>query len=399
MAALLDVDDALARLVQGVTALSPEMLPLAQARGRILASPLTATRTQPPFNASAMDGYAIRWADLAGPWTIAGESAAGHGWSGTLQPGEAVRIFTGAPVPAGADTIIIQEEIARAGNTATLSGEGPPHLGAHIRAAGQDFAAGETLALGGDVLTPARIGLIASGGHASVSVVRRPRVTLIATGDELVAPGTAPGPDQIISSNTVMLAALFESVGAIVHDPGIIPDRAEALAAALLAADTDLIITIGGASVGDHDLVVPVLRSLGAEIDFWKIAMRPGKPMLAGSLGGTRIIGLPGNPVSAYVCAVLFVLPWLNSCIGRPTGLPMCRLPLAAPLPANGVRRDHLRARLIEGAAHPFAAQDSALLSRLAAAQLLIVRAPGAKAAPAGELVDCIMLDSIGNVS
>jgi molybdopterin molybdotransferase len=196
-----------------------------------------------------------------------------------------------------------------------------------------------------------------------------------------------------------MLAALFESVGAIVSDPGIVPDRPEALATALTAADADLIITIGGASVGDHDLVVPVLRQMGATLDFWKIAMRPGKPMLAGRLGETRVIGLPGNPVSAYVCALLFVLPWLARCNGRPEALPMARLPLARPLPANGIRRDHMRARIANGAAAPFTVQDSALLERLAAAQILIVRPPGAPPATAGELVDCILLDSIGNVS
>lgn len=399
MAALLDVDVALARLLDGVEPLAAETIPLHQARSRVLAADIVANRTQPPFAAAAMDGYAIRWADMPGPWQIVGEAAAGHGWPRILKTGEAARIFTGAPVPAGADTIVIQEEISRSGDVATLAGEGPPHPGAHIRAAGQDFGSGDRLASAGDLLTAARIGLVASGGHGSVRVVRRPRVTLIATGDELVPPGVIPGPDQIVSSNTVMLAALFESVGAVVHDPGIIPDRREALAAALSAADADLIVTIGGASVGDHDLVVPVLESLGAEIDFWKIAMRPGKPMLAGMLGGTRVIGLPGNPVSAFACALLFALPWLNRRGGRPEALPMLRMPLASPLPANGNRRDHLRGRIIDGHAEPFAAQDSSLLARLAAAQVLIVRQPGAPAAPAGEMVDCIALDSIGNVS
>jgi molybdopterin molybdotransferase len=399
MAALLDVDAALARLLDGVAPLPPETVPIDAARGRILAADITATRTQPPFAAAAMDGYAIRWADMPGPWQIMGEAAAGKGWAGTLAAGEAARIFTGAPAPAGADTIIVQEEISRHGDIAALSGDGPPRLGAHIRAAGQDFATGDRLARAGDLLTPARIGLVAAGGRGGVPCIRRPRVTLVATGDELVPPGAVPGPDQIISSNSVMLRALFESVGAIVDDPGIIPDRRDALAEALLAADADLVITIGGASVGDHDLVVPVLRDLGADIDFWKIAMRPGKPMLAGMLGGTRVIGLPGNPVSAFVCALLFVLPWLNRCGGRPEALPTRRLPLAAPLDANGARRDHLRGHVIDGAAMAFAAQDSALLGRLAAATILIVRQPDAPAAAAGEMVDCIALDSIGNVS
>jgi molybdopterin molybdotransferase len=399
MTALLDVDEARARLLAGLARLPAETVPLSQARSRILADDITALHTQPPFNAAAMDGYAIRWADRAGPWQIVGTSAAGHGWAGTLMADQAVRIFTGAPLPAGADTIAVQEDISRDGDIASLVGDGPPTKGAHIRAAGQDFAAGSVIARAGDALTPPRIGLIAAAGHGLVSVVRRPRVTLIATGDELVPPGTTPGPDQIISSNNVMLAALFESAGAIVSDPGIVPDRREALATALTAADADLIITIGGASVGDHDLVVPVLRQMGATLDFWKIAMRPGKPMLAGRLGETRVIGLPGNPVSAYVCALLFVLPWLARCAGRPEALPMARLPLARPLPANSTRRDHLRARIANGAAAAFTVQDSALLERLAAAQILIVRPPGAPPAAAGELVDCILLDSIGNVS
>jgi molybdopterin molybdotransferase len=397
--ALLPVAEALDRLLAGVDPLPAETLPLGAARGRILAADVTAQLTQPPFDAAAMDGYAIRWADRAGPWAIIGESAAGHGLAGSVGPGQAARIFTGAPLPPGSDTIVVQEEIARADDIATLSGEGPPRQGAHIRKAGQDFAAGAPIARAGDRLTPARLGLIAAAGHGEISVVRRPRVTLITTGDELVPPGTRPGPNQIVSSNNIMIAALCEAVGATTADPGIIPDRREALAAALLAADSDLVITIGGASVGDHDLVVPVLRDLGAEIDFWKIAMRPGKPMLAGSLCGRRIIGLPGNPVSAYVGALLFVLPLLARLGGRKSALRVEKLPLAAPLGANGVRRDHLRALRTAAGVAVFAAQDSALLGRLAAADCLVIREPGAPAALAGETVDCILLDSIGDVS
>ena len=396
---LLPVADALARLLAGVAALPAETLPLTAARGRVLAVDLLAKLTQPPFDASAMDGYAIRWADRAGPWDVIGESAAGHGFAGRVGPGEAARIFTGAPLPAGADTIVVQEDISRSAGIATLSGDGPPRTGAHIRQAGQDFATGAALAAAGDRLTPARLGLIAAAGHGNVSVVRRPRVTLITTGDELVPPGTLPGPHQIVSSNSVMLGALFESAGALVSDPGIIPDRRGALADALLAADGDLIITIGGASVGDHDLVVPVLRDLGAEIDFWKIAMRPGKPMLAGTLGGRRVIGLPGNPVSAYVGALLFVLPLLARLGGHTDALIVAQLPLAAPLPANGLRRDHLRARRTAAGVTAFTTQDSALLSRLAAADCLIIREPGAAAATPGEMVECLLLDSIGDVS
>nr|WP_310524642.1 gephyrin-like molybdotransferase Glp [Polymorphobacter sp.] len=399
MAALLDVDMARARLLEGIMALPSETVGLALARGRVLAADVASTLTQPPFAASAMDGYAVRWGDIPGPWRVVGESAAGRGWAGKVGPGEAARIFTGAPVPAGADTVVVQEEIDRDGDVARLSGEGPPRLGAHIRKAGQDFAAGAVLGRLGERLTPARIGLLAAGGHGAVPVVRRPLVTLVATGDELVPPGVVPGIDQIVSSNGVMLRALFENAGAVMEDPGIVPDQRAALAGVLERAGGDVIVTIGGASVGDHDLVVPVLRDLGAEIDFWKVAMRPGKPMIAGRLGGQRVIGLPGNPVSAFVCAMLFVVPLLARMGGRGDALPMLRLPLASGLPANGARRDHLRGRIVDGAAEAFGSQDSALLARLAAAEVLIVRMPGAAAAAAGEMVDCIALDSIGNVS
>ena len=397
--ALLPVAEALDRLLAGVGPLSAETVPLGAAHGRILAKDVTARLTQPPFDAAAMDGYAIRWTDRAGPWRMIGESAAGHGFGGSVGPGEAARIFTGAPLPAGADTIVVQEEIARAGELATLSGEGPPRQGAHIRKAGQDFATGAPIARAGDQLTAARLGLLAASGHGDVAVVRRPHVTLITTGDELVPPGTLPGPNQIVSSNNIMVAALCEATGATTVDPGIIPDRRDALAAALRAADSDVIITIGGASVGDHDLVVPVLRDLGADIDFWKIAMRPGKPMLAGSLHGHRIIGLPGNPVSAYVGALLFVLPLLARLGGRNAALRIEQLPLAAPLGPNGVRRDHLRAQCTAAGVVVFKVQDSALLGQLAAADCLVIREPGAGPAARGALVDCILLDSIGDVS
>ena len=397
--ALLPVDAALAQLLDGIVALGAETIAIDAARGRILATDITARLTQPPFAASAMDGYAVRWADLPGPWRIIGEAAAGRGFGGTVGAGTAARIFTGAPLPAGADTIIVQEDITRNGDTAMLTGDGPPHLGAHIRAAGQDFTAGAALLNAGDTLTPPRLGLLAAAGYADVPVVRRPRVTLIATGDELVPAGATPGPDQIVSSNPAMLRALFEAVGAVVTDPGIIPDQRAPLAAALQGADADLIVTIGGASVGDHDLVVPVLRDIGADIDFWKIAMRPGKPMLAGRLGATRIIGLPGNPVSAFVCALLFAVPLLNRLGGRSETLPVQILPLAAPLPANGARRDHLRAQRTAAGAQAFASQDSARLGVLAAADLLIIREIGAPPALAGDPVRCIVLDmfSVGS--
>jgi molybdopterin molybdotransferase len=396
MSDLLPFAEALDKLLSGVEPLPAETLPLACCAGRVLAQPVCARLTQPPFAAAAMDGYAIRFADLNVPWRVVGESAAGHGWGGRVGPGEAVRIFTGAPVPAGADVIVVQEEVARSGDMAQLAGEGPPQIGAHIRPAGQDFAAGDALLAAGTCLAAADLGLAAAGGYGALPVVRRPRVTLIATGDELVPPGEMPGPGQIVSANPVMLAALLR--GADVHDPGLIPDDRAALAAALQAADADLIITIGGASVGDHDLVVPVLRELGASLDFWKIALRPGKPLLAGRLGGTRVLGLPGNPVSAFVTALLFAVPLVARLGGRAQDLPMETLKLAAPLPANGPRRDHLRGRRTARGVEPFARQDSALLALLAAADVLIIREAFAPAAAAGDKVTCIALDMFHSV-
>ncbi len=403
MSSLLPFETALERLLDGTGPLPAETLPLDDCAGRVLAADLIARLTQPPFAAAAMDGYAIRWSDLHQPWRVVGESAAGHGWPGTLGPAQAVRIFTGAPVPAGADVIVVQEEVAHTGDAARLSGEGPPRPGAHIRPAGQDFAAGDRLIPAGTRLTPPHLGLAAAAGHGELPVVRRPRVTLIATGDELVPPGAAPGPGQIVSSNPAMLGALLRSAGAIVTDPGLIPDDRAALAAALTAADADLILTIGGASVGDHDLVVPVLRDLGADLDFWKIALRPGKPLLAGRLpaarGGTRVLGLPGNPVSAFVTALLFAVPLVARLAGRAHALPIERVPLAHALPANGPRRDHLRARRTAGGAEAFPRQDSALLSLLAQAELMIIRPALAPPAAAGEPVDCIALDMFHIVS
>jgi molybdopterin molybdotransferase len=402
MSDLLPFAAALERLLAGVEALPAEAVAIDQCAGRVLAEPLFARLTQPPFDAAAMDGYAIRWADLHQPWRVVGESAAGHGWAGTLAAGEAVRIFTGAPLPAGADTIVVQEDVLRDGGVdsawARLAGDGPPRQGAHIRRAGQDFAAGRRLIPAGTRLAPPHLGLAAAAGHGELPVVRRPRVLLVATGDELVPPGATPGPGQIVSSNPAMLMALLRWAGAEVADPGIIPDRADALGAVLAGADADLLLTIGGASVGDHDLVVPVLRALGASLDFWKIALRPGKPLLAGTLAGRRVLGLPGNPVSAFVTALLFAAPLVARLGGREAALPMVRLPLAAPLPANGPRRDHLRARRVAGQAEAFPRQDSALLSVLAQADLLIIREAHAPPAKEGEPVDCIALDMFHSV-
>jgi molybdopterin molybdotransferase len=400
MTPLLAVDEAQARLLAGVTPLAAETVPFAAALGRILATDVVAKLTQPPFAASAMDGYAIRWADRAGPWQLTGESAAGRGFGGGVGPGEAVRILTGAPLPRGADTVVVQEDVTRDGNTVTLTGDGPPRAGAHIRGAGLDFTVGHPVARAGKRVTPARIGVAAAAGHATLPVHRRPRVALLATGDELVPPGVAPGPDQIVSSNGAMLVALLGSHSDVI-DGGIVADTREALAAAILAyAEADVLVTIGGASVGDHDLVQPVLREMGATIDFWRIALRPGKPMLAGTMGRMRVVGLPGNPVSAFVCATLFVVPLLRALGGDADPLPRTvPLRLSVDLPANGPRRDYLRAALESGIVAPAAMQDSAMLRVLADSNVLIVRAPFAEATKAGAMVDCIVLDTISGVA
>ncbi len=397
---LLHPDEALSRLLAGAGPLGTETLPLVQAAGRIAAEPVHARLTQPPVAASAMDGWAVRWADIPGPFRIIGESAAGHGVAGEVGAGETVRIFTGAPLPAGADTVIVQEEVRREGESAILSGEGPPKIGAHIRNAGQDFTEGSLLTTAGTRLTARHLGLLAAAGHGSVSVIRRPRVTLIATGDELVPPGTLPGPGQIVSSNGVMLASLFTTAGAAITDLGILPDDRAAITHAIASADADLIITIGGASVGDHDLIMPALEALGATLDFWKIAMRPGKPLIAGALGATRILGLPGNPVSAYVCALLFGWPLVRALGGRASAVPTITATLAAALPATGNRRDHLRARRWpDGRVQPAPTQDSGQLARLAEADLLIVREAHAPPAETGETVTCIALDMFSDVA
>ena len=390
------------RLLDGVAPLASETVPLGACRGRVLAAPLLARLTQPPFPASAMDGWAIRFDDLPGPFRIIGTASAGHAFAGRLGPGQTVRIFTGAVLPQGADTVMVQEEVVATETDALLTGEGPPRRHANVRPRGQDFAEGATLMAAGTRLSARHIGLAAAAGHAAATVWRRPRVTLVATGDELVPPGQMPGPGQIISGNALMLAALLEGCGAEVRDLGILPDRRAVIADAIgaAAAETDLLITIGGASVGDHDLIVPALSDLGASLDFWKIALRPGKPLIAGRLGTTRVLGLPGNPVSAYVCALLFAGPLVRQMGGLDPAIPVFEKPLAGALPATGMRRDHLRARLLpDGRVEPYALQDSAHLARLAGADVLIVREAGAPAAAAGEMVRCLALDMFRDVA
>jgi len=381
--------------------LSVERVPLADCRGRTLAEDVAALRTQPPFPASAMDGYAVRAADIAQvPATlkVIGESAAGRRFAGEVKPSEAVRIFTGAPVPDGADTILIQENTKADGVTVTaLESE---TLGRYVRRAGLDFSAGDVLLKKGQRLGPAELALAAAMNHPALPVTRRPRVALLATGDELVRPGEEIGPDQIVASNTFAVRAYAENAGADVIDLGIAGDNFAAIEAAIRSArayGADVLVTLGGASVGDHDLVQTALAREGMELGFWRIAMRPGKPLMHGQIGDMRILGLPGNPVSAIVCGLLFLVPLVRALSGDPhAGDDRTEgAVLASDLPENDSRQDYLRARITgQKDGHPlvesFTRQDSSMLRILSEAQCLIVREAHAPAAKAGET--CRML-------
>lgn len=389
---LLPVAEAQARLLALATQLPVETLALVEAAGRWAAADVVARRTQPAADLSTMDGYAIRFTDLPGPWRVTGESRAGAGLDRAIEAGEAARIFTGAPVPSGADAILIQEEAARDGGMLRLAGEGPPHAGSSIRPRGSDFAEGVTLIDAGDRLTPGRIAAAAMGGHGVLPVRRRPRVTLISTGDELVPPGEAAEGVMLPASNGAMLQAMIGGI-ADVTEAGLVPDRLDALVDALTGAEADVIVTIGGASVGDHDLVRPALSAAGATLDFWRISMRPGKPMLAGQLGKTIVLGLPGNPVSAFVTAYLFLLPLLAQLSGARDPLPSTTSAiLDTPLPAVGMRDDYVRATLACGRVRPLANQDSGAVATLALADALIVRSSSAGPAAVGDMVEILSL-------
>ena len=394
---MIPVSEAVARVRAAFAPTAAEHVGLAEAAGRVLAADQAARRTQPPVAVSAMDGWAVRAFDVATVPTslaVVGQSAAGHGFAGAVGPGQAVRIFTGAPVPRGADAIILQEDATADGNRVTFREAARQNR--HIRGAGIDFTAGQVGLTAGALLDARRIALAAAMNLPTLPVRRRPRVAILATGDELVRPGDPIGANQIVSSNNYGVAALVRASGGDVVDLGIAPDRPEALAAmAAGAAGCDLLVTLGGASVGDHDLVQKVLADGGGRLDFWKIAMRPGKPLMFGRLAsGIPLLGLPGNPVSALVCALLFLRPALNALLGRANIEQMERLPLGRPLPENDQRQDYLRSaiELRDGTrvAMPFEKQDSSMLSTLAAADGLVIRAPHAPPAPVGTFVDIL---------
>lgn len=386
---MISVAEALAHVLALAAPVDVEDVELGQAAGRVLARDAVARLTQPPFDASAMDGYAIRDGDHrpGARLCVLGEAAAGRGLARTIGPGEAARIFTGAPVPAGADRVVLQEDVAAAGDCITLGERLEAQT--HIRRAGQDFRAGASFS------APRRLGarelaLLAAMNLGSVTVRRRPVVALISTGNELVMPGEDPGPDQIIASNALALAAMAKAEGAEARVLPIARDTPAALRQAFdLAEGADLIVTIGGASVGDHDLVGRVAGDLGMQAAFWKIAMRPGKPLMAGRMGSAAMLGLPGNPVSALVCGHVFLVPMLRAMLGLPDPGPRVeRALLAEDVGPAGPRAHYMRARLEPGAGlpliRPFPRQDSALLSVLAAADALLIRPAGDPARPAG---------------
>ena len=397
--ALMPVAEALARVLADAAPLPAERVPLRQAVGRVLTEDVKALRTQPPAAVSAMDGYAVRACDVANvPATlrVTGEVAAGHPFPGAVGAREAARIFTGGMMPAGADTVVIQELAARDGDRVTFAK--PTAKGRNVRAEGIDFAQGDTLLRKGQRLSGRDVMLAAAMNHPALPVHRRPKVAVLGTGDELVPPGTTPKPGEIVYSNGFALLALAEGEGAECGDMGIARDRVEDIAAAVRRArdwGADILVTSGGASVGEHDLVQRALRAEGLDLSFWRVALRPGRPMMHGRLGPMQVLGVPGNPVSSYVCAFLFLVPLIRRLAGRadltPTPEPAR---LGHDLPTNDERADYLRALLTAGPdgpiATPLPVQDSSLMAPLAQAGCLLIREPNAPAAKAGS--PCVIL-------
>ena len=391
---LLPVDDARAAMLAEIAVMPAERVPLARSIGRVLAEDVAAVRDQPPFAASAMDGWAMRGADTPGALRIVGESAAGHGYEGSVGAGEAVRIFTGAALPDGCDAIVIQEDAQREGDSVRVPRVAAGH---YVRPAGGDFKAGAALLARGQRIDPWRLSLAASAGRAEVAVHARPRVALISTGEEIVEAPTVPGRYQIYDSGVPAIAAMIEGWGGLALRARPVRDDLDAVIDALRAAEAELIVTVGGASVGDHDLVRAAAKALDLSLRVESVAVRPGKPTFFGVLGdGRRLLGLPGNPASAFVCAEMFLHPIVNAYQGAPSAPATLAARLADDLPANGPREHWLRARLsyADGCVtvRPYGDQDSSLVSVFALSDALLRRLPGAEAASAGTVVEVLPL-------
>lgn len=400
---MISVEEARSRILRDLHPLPGEIVGLAEAWNRVTATEVVARLTQPPADVSAMDGYALRAADaiLGAVLRVIGAAPAGHPFAGDVGPGEAVRIYTGSIVPSGTDAILLQEDASREGDV--ISVREAVKRGSHIRRAGQDFRVGETVVAAGRRITARDIGLAAAANHPWLAVHRRPHIAILATGDEIAMPGEPIPPGGIVSSNAHALAALVRAAGGVATVLPVARDTREAVAAvADLLGGMDMLVTTGGASVGDHDLIIEGLQSRGMVVDFWQIAMRPGKPLLFGRLGSVPVLGLPGNPVSAMVCAILFLLPALAHLSGQPPAPPPIGTAfLGVPIGANDHRADHLRATVTtddkgRSVVTPFPIQDSAMLRRLALADALILRPPHASALPEGAEVPVIRLDLLG---
>lgn len=384
---MLSLEEAQSQLLALTPRLPSQSKPLSACSGHYLAEPVIAKRTQPAADLSAMDGYALQSSSNQGPWRVIGESAAGRPFGKHVGAGEAVRIFTGAHVPAGCDTVLIQEDVIRDGATLRLNGTDVLKPSAHIRRAGSDFTEGATLLETGIKLTPGAIAVAAMAGYGTLNVGGRPHISILASGDELRAPGEPCDDAHIPSSNTPMLAAMLSRLPCDVTDSGIVEDTMEALETAIQnCLQSDIIVTTGGASVGDHDLVEPVLRKLGAKIDFWKVAIRPGKPLIVGRIGKTIILGLPGNPSSAYVTATLFLLPLVRFLAGCASPLPkVMDGTLNQAIAAGGKRTEFFRAIEENGVISIFSRQDSGMLTPLSMANALLINPVDATARAAGE--------------
>lgn len=393
----LPLAEAQERLLAAVEPLAAETVAVEQAMGRFLAAPLVAARTQPAADLSAMDGYAVRADDLAGPWRVVGESAAGHPFGAALQPGEAIRISTGALMPPGHGAVLLQENAAREGQMLTLNGEGEP-TARHIRRAGFDFRSGDAVLDAGRRVGPAQIALAIAAGRRELPVHRLPSLAVLDSGDELATDPADCAPHQIPASNGPMLAAMAAPFAREIEQLGPVPDRLDVILEVLArCAQVDVIVTSGGASVGDHDLIRPALEQWGARLDFWRVAVRPGKPLLVARKGEQWILGLPGNPVSSYVTAFLFLLPLLRKLGGAadPLARPLT-MRLGADMPPVGDRTEFVRARMTEGSLVPIREQDSSALAALARAEALIERPAQAPAAAAGEFLQAFWLENGG---